>query len=350
MLEQEKDMIQKVYSYCRNYFINKNSFPSYNNIMSSTNLNYQKVKGILNLLVSHKYIKYRNTKYYFPEQKIKFKKKKEKPTPETHQEHPQRHSKTALDLNILLLKVLIGIVGILATILSIYYTFIWFLDKAPIIIGFIISFTMVGFSVSAFEFIIYFKNNKNYFVSFIISILWIIVLVFSMSSTIAGQYNQYREKQIKYEIENTDNTYLYYQELLSQEESIKTDINDKLQERKRYLGILQEFNTAELMKENKKQVQQYRNSIYYIDKDIKQLKSDLLKVQEEKKKMLSDNKTIKNTEKEDFYVWSSRIISKVIKISPFIIQFYLNLFPAIFIDIIAPLSFALIIFFKKKEI
>ena len=64
MLDNEKEMIQKVYSYCKNYFLNKNIFPSIKQIINHTGLNRDRIVSILKLLVNHKYIKYKNKRYY----------------------------------------------------------------------------------------------------------------------------------------------------------------------------------------------------------------------------------------------------------------------------------------------
>jgi hypothetical protein len=336
--EHQRSDAQKVYHFCYNYYKQYNKFPKLIKIVNNTKLTYKQIKIILQLLISKKYIKRIGNNYYFPDQKVTRKKKK-KPIKKVEK-------KVTLEkVKLYILFTFLGIIGLIATVMSIHYTTLWFLSITNTIISFALSICMVGFSVVAFEVIILLKQNRSYIIAFIFSILWGIVLIFSMSSTIAGLYNQNRDKQIINIKETNDNTHLYYQELINQENSIKTDIEDKIKERKRYINILQEFDTDEKIKENEKQINKYRNTVYYLDRDIKRLKISLNKIREEKKKLLSDNKNIKNVEKEDFFIWASRII----KVKAFIIQFCLYTFPAVFIDIIAPLSFAIILFYKKKD-
>lgn len=331
-IENQRNDIQKVYNFCYGYYKQYEKFPKLIKITNATKLNNKQLKIILEFLISKKKIKRRGTNYYFPNQKTTRKKK--------------IISKNKTNIKTFILFTFMGIISTIAIILSIYYTTLFFLSRTDnVFVSFPLSFIMVGFSSTAFQIVILLKQNKKYLLSFIVFILWFIVLIFSMASTVAGLYNQSREKQIASTIENNDNTHLYYQELLNQENSLKVDIDEKIKERKRYVNILQEFDTDEKIKANEKQINKYRNTVYYLDRDIKRLKIKQNKIREEKKKLLSDNKNIKSIEKEDFFVWASMIL----KIKVFIIEFYLYVFPAIFIDIIAPLNFSVILFYKKKE-
>jgi len=333
--ETQRDIVQKVYHFCYDYYKRYKKFPKLIKIKNNTEIEDKQLKIILQLLISKKYIKRIGNNYYFPDQKIIRKKKKKIEIKKIKTDN----------IKLYVLFFFMGIISIIATILSIYYTTIWFMSRTNnLLISFPLSFIMVGFSVSAFQVIFLLKQNKNYFSSFIVSILWAIVLILSMSSTIAGLYNQSRESEIVYIKEMNDNTHLLYQELINQENNITIDIEDKIKERKRYVNILQEFDTDEKIKENEKQINKYRNTIYYLDLEIKKLKENLNKIIEEKKLLLSENKNIKNVEKEDFFDWAS----KILKVKAFIIQFCLYLFPAIFIDIIAPLNFSIILFYKRK--
>lgn len=333
--ETQRDIIQKVYNFCYNYYKQYKKFPKLIKIKNNTEVEDKQLKIILQLLINKKYLKRIGNNYYFPEQKVTRKRKKKIEIKKINMDN----------IKLYILFFFLGIISIIATILSIYYTTIWFMSRTSNLwISFPLSFIMVGFSVSAFQVIFLLKQNKNYFSSFIVSILWAIVLILSMSSTIAGLYNQSRESEIVYIKETNDNTHLLYQELINQENNITIDIEDKIKERKRYVNILQEFDTDEKIKENEKQINKYRNTIYYLDLEIKKLKENLNKIIEEKKSLLAENKNIKNIEKEDFFDWAS----KILKIKASIIQFCLYLFPAIFIDIIAPLNFSIILFYKRK--
>jgi hypothetical protein len=287
----------------------------------------------------------RGNNYYMPEQAAELKKRLHK------QKKAEEPVKTVKNLTLdkaklFILKIILGIIGSISAFLSMYYSYIWFASNMYKFLAIFFSVIMVSFSVCAFEIIIWLRQEKKHLISGFFSFLWIIVLLLSMISTVAGLYNKYWEKKNIKIIQNTDNNYKLLKELENQEQQYKQDIEDKIKERKRFLKILSEFDTNKEIKENKKQINSYRNSLYYLDKDIKKLKEKLNSVIEEKKELLSKNKNVKELNEDDFFTWAE----KIIKVKSYVLQFILNIFPAVFIDIIAPLCFALVLFFNRKNI
>lgn len=237
-----------------------------------------------------------------------------------------------------LLRYILLLVGVGAIYMSIYYSHNWLLDFLNPIRAFILAFIMVAFAVSSFELIVFFKQKKKYFLVCVFSFLWCIVTFFSMISTIAGQYNaritklnkRYKEeklitennlKQMQYEEQKED-----YRE---KKEMLNSDI-------KQLQSILYQYKKEDIEK-NKKQYNSFRYKYNKSKRELNKLLSEI--------KRFRNKRKIKIIQKSppDFYLW----ISQIFGWAPEMIQFWLSIFPAIFIDLIAPISIAIVMFTKK---
>ena len=94
-----------------------------------------------------------------------------------------------VDFILISVRILMAIIGIGAVILSIYYTYVWLAEFLNMFLALLLSTIMIAFSVMAFEVMVIFWQNKQRGVIPLFCLLWLVVLIFSMISTIAGQYN-----------------------------------------------------------------------------------------------------------------------------------------------------------------
>jgi len=240
---------------------------------------------------------------------------------------------------IIVLRYILLTIGVGATYMSIYYSDNWLREFLNPFRALLLATIMVTFAVSAFELIILFFQRKRYFLIFVFSFLWAIVTIFSMVSTVAGQYNARIEKlntQYKQEKLVTDNDRKYKEyteqkeEFLDRKKILTNDI-------KQLQNILGQYVTKEMIEENKKQYTNFRWRFYQSKKELNQISKKL--------KNLRKNTNIKIVKKNspDFYLWMSRIF----RWRADMIQFWLSVFPAMFIDLIAPISFAIVMFVRK---
>ncbi len=285
-------MKEKIKELIMNYYNHYNKTPSVGWLMKKTNLTKEEVKDIFLELEKEKFLikNQKNHKYLYQNQNnknnIKFEQDK---------------------FLILFIKIVMLIVGTICTFISSYYTFLWLKDFLINIYAFLLSFAIVSFSVFIFETIIILRKNKQK-IYYVLFILWLIVVVFSMVSTIAGQYNMRVEKwnkiveqesnNIEIEIENK------IEELEKQKDFINSQIKEKNNEKEIYFNLLKQFDDLE--------------------------------------NQISVYKTKRN---KDFYSW----IGSVFKIDSEVFEFWFSLFPALFIDIISPIAFAIFMFLNKKE-
>jgi hypothetical protein len=189
-----------------------------------------------------------------------------------------------------------------------------------------------------------FKEN---FLIFIFSILWIIVAVFSMGSTVAGQYNKYiltHKEQIKIkQHEDTTSKELLLEVLKAEENLLLSTIEEKRKYRNHIVSSLEQYNTIELQIENKRNYDNLRSRLTITDNEIEALFVKLDETRTSIRTNIQEIIYIKDTIK-DFYEW----ISFVLNISKDIVQFGFSIIPALFIDIIAPTGVAVALFLKKR--
>lgn len=227
-------------------------------------------------------------------------------------------------------------------------------------------------------------------------LLWFVITVYSMATSVAAQFNRHLEKQQSQGITATSTDQVRLAEILEELEKEKNpvavyseDLLDSYNESIRLLqeemsGVNSDLRSLEPMPnvsdyETQKEYEDARWYWYDTKKrydsrlteiraalsDYQEKKSALLlpppvdddrveQLEEQRDVFLDKGAVIKNDEKsrDDIFSWLSSVLGP----SPDMIQFLLSLFPALFIDILAPV--ASVIFFyglgglndnKKKE-
>jgi hypothetical protein len=241
------------------------------------------------------------------------------------------------------LRIILIFIGTGAVYMSVFYSYRWLIDFLIPVRALLLSAILVCFAVAAFELIIFFKQQNKKILIGVFSFLWIIVTIFSMVSTVAGQYNARIEKMNTQYSQETDieNNNRNYQNYIEQKKDYQESLLMAQKEANQYQEMLLTYDTQEKIEENKKFYAtlqwRYQKSL----KEIRRLKWWLKRLRSDKK----FNKIKKHA--PDFYVW----LSQIWNFRPEMIQFWMSMFPALFIDIIASLSFAVVMFVgRKKEI
>lgn len=288
------------------------------------------------------------------------------PTPETTETPTQEVKEAPVSENlgtvpIKILQFFMTVIGLGAVCISVYYTAIWMFEFLPFALGFLLSAIMVGFSVSAFETIIVFlsghanaSKTARVFIVTGFSFLWIVVVAFSIVSTVAGQYNQYI-KNIKTEAK--DNSKIISSQIRwNSIQDRKKEIKTRIKENRTMLTSL--INLGSNISEDLETRSEYRKTwgdtqyrIRLINKELKGLNKELAVLYNEERKELKARSGHINTlsgqikELPDFYSW----IAKLFGITKDHAQFWMSLFPAVFVDLIAPVALAVALFLNKKR-
>jgi len=225
----------------------------------------------------------------------------------------------------LILKIIFSIISVICVFISIYYSGFWLCNFLHPIQAYIWAFALVLYAVICPQTaIMLYKNNKK-ILCCIIAFTGFLVISFSIISTIAGQYKtdigenynynirKQNIKLIKEEIENTKKSIFNFQK--------EIEINQKL-----------------------------LKDMLIVDSDYKLISKKLYKLKSRqgswKRKLDNQNKKLRKIinkkiiVKQNFYSWLKSFLPA------WNWKFILYMFPAIFVDIIAPLS--IIIIFKKE--
>ncbi len=326
MLETQKENIQKVYSYFKNYSINKNKPPSIKEIETNTQINIKEIPSILQLLVAHKYLKFKRKRYYLPEQKIKRQKKTKEISIEEKPEEIKPKVKKPFNLNfiftIILLFVFIAFLFI--GIKSLYLGMLTIKDNVDSMI-FAIAFTLI--SAVFFKKMVenFKKSNMFWFYLF----FYIILSVFNTIT-----FNRYFYQLYQDRLFTTEN-------ITAIQDKNKNEINDKkiLILENEIKNIEKEKNRQEnILNSMNKEEKKYNFYYYNVNGFIKKLESknkELNKLYDEKTNIMSNNNVILITQKKEL------LNNDMMKIYLF--------FPAFIIEFFISICLVLLLQNKKKE-
>lgn len=226
----------------------------------------------------------------------------------------------------------------LTFMLSIYFTGLWFLSMFNLWIAGAISVSMVSYMVLSPQAAMYVKG--------VVKVpLWstfLIALVFSMGSTIAGQYNKLTEAVNVEEV----NERALLAVLRAEEEQLVMSIEEDRAQREFHQRTIEQLSqTAEDRIENSVYIRTERNMIDELGNEIFGNQERLREVRSEIATELQRGTTGATVERADFYAW----IASLIGAARAGVEFWVSVLPAVFIDIIAALSLNLAILIKGKN-
>ncbi len=218
-------------------------------------------------------------------------------------------------------------VAALTSGLSIYFTGLWFTSMFSFLIAGSISVSMVVYMVLSPQAVQYVKG----FVKIPLWLSFAIALVFSMGSTVAGQYNKLTENV---DIEATNDRVLL--ELLRQEESeLLVSIEVDREQQKFHQTTLERLSeSAEDRMENSAFVWTERNMVNELGDEIAYKSERLVDLRNQIRAELESGSAGATEERKDFYSW----LAVLLKVEKNMLEFWVAALPAVFIDIIAALS------------
>jgi hypothetical protein len=224
-------------------------------------------------------------------------------------------------------------IGIISAGLLIYYISIYAKENLSNTLAYIRSIVIVTFSFTSFQaIIILFKQVKNiigYIGISLLFIFWLAVVIFSMLSTIAGQYQLFSGKQDIVAISSTE-----YNDTINREKELLNNRNIVLNQISPYLKQLSIADEKQLP-DIQYRITLYNRAIQKIDDELKTIR--------DKKVQLSNGKVIEQN--NGFYSW----LSGILKISSNSLQLFLYILPALFLDLIGPISFSIFLFLRRKN-
>lgn len=255
--------------------------------------------------------------------------KKPKPT----QEKP--------DYSIGILRAIFGVLSAGGSVISIRNTSMYLSTVFPLGWAIALSSFMSMFMLSAFSAMVVFWHRKQYMVASGIGVLFIIVTLYSMSSTSIAMYNSAKESfVVKSTVERVDNNnQMVYNQYQDQENNINALIEAKQVTLARYNKLIAPFTDITS--------KDYKNLSWNISQAEAYIATRTAELNAIATKKLSVIDSFDDTEviAEDFY----QMIQRVFGIQASLVQFLLSIMVAVFVDAISPIGGAIALFLKKEK-
>lgn len=244
---------------------------------------------------------------------------------------------------ITIIRLFLGLIGFAATVLSIRYTAIFLLEVLPVFWAWYLSSIMVLFSVLAFQIIVVFYRKKRLTLAITCGTLWVIVMLYSMGSTVIGQYNARKEtfsrNSVAYELVDVAKS---KEEIYVQEERLLLDrLDARKQDLARYNKLISAYDTVEKRDADRRSYNSLATAIAQANTEIKGIVVEISELRSKRIEIVGD--IVKEAPAPNFYEW----IASLFMWNPAMVEFLISIIPAIWIDIIAPLGVALGIFLKE---
>ena len=235
------------------------------------------------------------------------------------------------------LRIAMLVVGCATILLSANYTTEFLLKSNTMFISVVLSWAMIIFSVSAFDLIIYFwiqHKRSMKLLSFVFAVLWLVVVSFSMFSTMEVNFTRYKalEKESVQEYAGVNTTRLSATALENRIRILETTLQEKRNATAAYSQ--REVVSAWYLLEMQKDVSDAQAKLEAAYSELEQLYK-------------SDSSALVTEETRTVTFYDS--IEGMFGIAASKVHFFVHMLPAVFIDIIAPFSVAIALFLGGQD-
>ena len=221
-----------------------------------------------------------------------------------------------------------------ASVCSMYestlHTATYLFDYVDMISAWLLSTAVTAYNSSAFEVSVMFHNMKRNFMAFIFMLLWAMVTLFSMATTVSVFYDRFNfnETQIALENKTVDSNKLGLELLRTKEK----DLREAIEFKKKDIEYRQEREYATTA---------VRLELENLQKELQENLTEQQKLLEETPEVMEE----KLQRKESLFAFLGRLIG----LEGGILEFIMSTLSAIFINLIAPLSLTAVIELNKRK-
>ena len=213
---------------------------------------------------------------------------------------------------------------------STLHTATYLFDYVDMISAWLLSTAVTAYNSSAFEVSVMFHNMKRNFMAFIFMLLWAMVTLFSMATTVSVFYDRFNfnETQIAQENKTVDSNKLGLELLRTKEK----DLREAIEFKKKDIEYRQE--------------REYATTAVRLE--LENLQKELQENLTEQQELLKETPEVmeeKLQRKESFFAFLGRMIG----LEGGILEFIMSTLSAIFINLIAPLSLTAVIELNKRK-
>lgn len=213
---------------------------------------------------------------------------------------------------------------------STLHTATYLYDYVDLVSAWLLSTAVTAYNSSAFEVSVMFHTMKRNFMAFIFMLLWAMVTVFSMATTVSVFYDRFNfnETQIAQENKAVDSNKLGLELLRTKEKDLREAIDFK----KRDIEYRQEREYATTA---------VRLELEALQKELQENLTQQQKLLEETPEVMEE----KIQRKESLFAFLARLMG----IDGGILEFIMSTLSAIFINLIAPLSVTAVIEINRRK-
>ena len=221
-----------------------------------------------------------------------------------------------------------------ASVCSMYestlHTATYLCDYVDLISAWLLSTAVTAYNSSAFEVSVMFHNMKRNFMAFIFMLLWAMVTLISMATTISVFYDRFNfnETQIAQENRSIDSNKLGLELLRTKEK----DLREAIEFKKKDIEYRQERDYATTA---------VRNELSQLEKDLQVNLSEQQKLLEDTPEVVEE----KIQRKESLFAFLGRLIH----LDGGILEFIMSTLSAIFINLISPMSLSAVIELNRRK-
>ena len=232
--------------------------------------------------------------------------------------------------NVFLIILILTFASVCSMYESTLHTATYLFDYVDMISAWLLSTAVTAYNSSAFEVSVMFHNMKRNFMAFIFMLLWAMVTVFSMATTVSVFYDRFNfnETQIAQENKAVDSNKLGLELLRTKEK----DLREAIEFKKKDIEYRQEREYATTA---------VRLELENLQKELQENLTEQQKLLEETPEVMEE----KLQRKESLFAFLGRLIG----LEGGILEFIMSTLSAIFINLIAPLSLTAVIELNKRK-
>lgn len=232
--------------------------------------------------------------------------------------------------NVFLIILILAFASVCSMYESTLHTATYLFDYVDMVSAWLLSTAVTAYNSSAFEVSVMFHNMKRNFMAFIFMLLWAMVTVFSMATTVSVFYDRFNfnETQIAQENKTVDSNKLGLELLRTKEK----DLREAIEFKKKDIEYRQEREYATTA---------VRLELENLQKELQENLTEQQKLLEETPEVMEE----KLQRKESLFAFLGRLIG----LEGGILEFVMSTLSAIFINLIAPLSLTAVIELNKRK-
>lgn len=232
--------------------------------------------------------------------------------------------------NVFLIILILAFASVCSMYESTLHTATYLFDYVDMISAWLLSTAVTAYNSSAFEVSVMFHNMKRNFMAFIFMLLWAMVTLFSMATTVSVFYDRFNfnETQIAQENKVVDSNKLGLELLRTKEK----DLREAIEFKKKDIEYRQEREYATTA---------VRLELENLQKELQENLTEQQKLLEETPEVMEE----KLQRKESLFAFLGRLIG----LEGGILEFVMSTLSAIFINLIAPLSLTAVIELNKRK-